>query len=419
MMKVTAYACLRWIVVSGVLAGPTFVWSKNVEVADDSSSSSRSEKTCAWEDREACEGGVYRDPNLKPMVIQLDGLEETFDAYVMPDVATFYNATPGSIKKQNTSFKGMFGKFINLSNKPVRVYWKPANKKQQPSYIADLAPFGGAGTATYPGHMFILTEPNDVSKVLADWTMTRVNSNYKYDPYGSVAEAEKVLSADELELYKLQHRNLAFDRIYHRFTGRQWVALYGRKYAPRYPMWPADSFGQTHVITTKETHIISQPPEDFAQKKVSTYGATPEQLEQLKAYRSPEETLTLNMTVISVAPRAFEIRNFLSSEEVTHILELSTGMQLSRSTTRAGSIGEMRTDDATRTSQNSWVGRERSPIVDAIFRRAADLLQIDEACFRFRNKDEQHLVPDSKGPITERLQLVHYGVGKFFQYASL
>ena len=33
----------------------------------------------------------------------------------------------------------------------------------------------------------------------------------------------------------------------------------------------------------------------------------------------------------------------------------------------------------TRTSKNTWVKRAATPIVDAIFRRAADVLQLDEA----------------------------------------
>jgi hypothetical protein len=238
------------------------------------------------------------------------------------------------------------------------------------------------------------------------------NSLHKYDPYGSIEEAEKVLSPNELELYKLQIRNLAFNGLYQRITGRQWLALYGRKHAPVYPMWPADSFGQVHTITTKETHFVSLPPDDVAKTRVSSYGTTPEERENLKSYRSPEETLTLNMTVLSVAPRAFEIQNFLSEEEVHHLKELGMGMKLSRSTTKAGSDGTSRTDDETRTSRNSWVGRNMSPIVDIIYRRAADLLQIDEACLRHRKEHELHLVPDSEGSIAERLQLVHYAGGQ-------
>jgi hypothetical protein len=238
------------------------------------------------------------------------------------------------------------------------------------------------------------------------------NSLYSYDVFGSIDAAEKVLGAEELELYKLQYRNLAFNQLYYHATGRQWLALYGRKHAPKHPMWPADSFNQTHTVTTKATHIVELPPDDFAKTKVGWYGLSGEEEEKLKPYQSPEETLTLNMTVLSVSPRAFEIQNFLSEEEVHHILELGAGMKLSRSTTKAGSMGTGRSDDATRTSLNSWIGRNRSPIVDVIFQRAADLLQIDEACFRYRREEEKHLVPGSTSSISERLQLVHYEGGQ-------
>lgn len=120
----------------------------------------------------------------------------------------------------------------------------------------------------------------------------------------------------------------------------------------------------------------------------------------------------LRRTVLSVAPRVFEIKNFLSVEEATHILELARGIKLSRSTTRAGSSAADSADDSTRTSQNSWISRQRSVILDSIYRRAADLLQIDEACFRRRGPYETCLTSNSTGPITESLQLVHYRVGQ-------
>ena len=51
--------------------------------------------------------------------------------------------------------------------------------------------------------------------------------------------------------------------------------------------------------------------------------------------------------------------------------------------------------------------REKSPVVDAIYRRAADLQRIDEALLRHRDKDERPDVVGTK-PLAEQLQLVHY-----------
>lgn len=376
------------------------------------------DQSCSWEDRETCvaAGKEYRDPNLQSITVDFGDRQETVDVYVTPDVATFYNDTRTQpVKRTETDFRGLFGKFVNLSPNSVRVYWiSNAGEKQ---YIADLAPFGAAGTATYPNHKFVATERNDPDKILRNWTIKEFNSLYKYDPYETLEKAKEELKSGEYTLYKLQHDNLAFDKMYRYKTGRQWLALYGRKHKPKFPMWPAEYFGQTYQIVTNETHFISQPPEDLAKAHLtSTVSAKDLEIrQQLKPYRSAEETLTLNMTVLSVAPRVFEIRNFLSTEEVTHILELATGITLSRSTTRATTSASSQdsSSDTTRTSENSWIARQSSAVVDSIYRRAADLLQINEACFRNRREEnELKLVVNSTGPITERLQLVHYGVGQ-------
>lgn len=373
-------------------------------------------QTCAWEDRENCgDKGVYRDPHLVPMQVDLgDGTVNTVDVYVAPDIATYYNTTVGSKSRKETSFSGQFGKFINMSPTAVRVHWK--NPRGELHYIADIAPFGGAGTATYPNHVFVVTSKTDSTDILHEWKMKRGEMLYKYDPIGSLEAAKKQLWASEFELYQLQHRNLLFDKAYRKKTGRQWLALYGRKHKPLHPIWPADSFGQTHTVETSETHFVDYPPDELAKVKVSKGKPTFEDQElrrKLAPYRTPnQDTLTLNMTVISVEPRAFEIRNFLSPEEVGHMMELATGIRLQRSTTRAGTAANARTNDSTRTSENSWIDRHQTPIVDAIYRRAADLLQIDEACFRHRGADEADIVPGSRSPNSERLQLVHYDIGQ-------
>ena len=372
---------------------------------------SKTEQSCTWDDdRNTCTGGEKnKDPNLVPMTVDFgDNHLETVDVYVTPDVATFYNETPGSRTKKETAWRGQFGKFINMSPQPVRVYWVPPSG--QKSYIADIAAFGSAGTATFPNHKFVVTDQNDPNKELRQWTIKEFTSLYKYDPFeSSLEKAREELSSAEFNLYRLQYRSLAFDRAYRHRTGRQWLALYGRKHKPRFYMWPADSIGQTHQVVTRETHFVSQPPEELAKAHMSLSTPTAKDLQirkDLQPYRSPDESLTLNMTVLSVAPRVFEIKNFLSHEEVTHILEIATGIQLSRSTTRAGDAADATTSDDTRTSFNSWISRHQTPVVDSIYRRAADLLQIDEACFR--NRRDQHeldLVVNSTGPITERYDL--------------
>jgi hypothetical protein len=398
--------------------------------------------TCTWENRHFCEG-TYQDSNLFPMTVPLEIAESedrtTFLAYVDPDVSTFYNRSVGSMTPKEPPFSGLFAKFINLSPKRLMVYF---DSNGQRSFISELAPFQAGATASYPSHKFVATDANSDS-VLSTWIIRRGKSLYEYDPYqGSLDNAAKSLSSSDFELYKLQRDNILFNQLYQGFTGREWLGLYKRKYPPRHHMWPADSFGQIHQVQTRETHLISLPPSSIALAQTSKYGSTEKERAELAPYKDPnQEILTLNLTVISVIPRAFEVQNFLSPAEVDHLLEVATGMKLGESST--GSNSESRSRGATRTSRNSWIPRERSVIVDSINRRyvkkkrnadysyfntdsgrnrfflrfvlyyrAADLLQIDEALFRYRSNNETALLPESLSPIVERMQLVHYDIGQ-------
>ena len=64
-----------------------------------------------------------------------------------------------------------------------------------------------------------------------------------------------------------------------------------------------------------------------------------------------------------------------------------------------------------RTSRNTWLPRHSSPILDAVIKRAADVLKIDEDLMRRRTPDERPDFP-TQNSITEDLQLVHYDKGQ-------
>ena len=279
-----------------VVFGWAILLSHQYRSCEATGSKVEGEQSCSWEDRNTCSGeNGYRDPNLVPILVDFGSHQDNVMVYVTPDVATFYNETPGARRKKETNFHGQFGKFINMSNKQVRVYW--ISNTGQKHYIADLLPFGAAGTATYPEHEFIVTEPSDPNKELTKWIIEETQSLYKYDPYGSVEKAQEQLTSGEFQSYILQHENLLFDKMYRYKTGRQWLALYGRKEAPKFPIWPAEAFGQVHRIVTNETHFVSQPPPELATEKLSS-PPTPKDhsiRSQLQPYRSSEPTLTLNM----------------------------------------------------------------------------------------------------------------------------
>lgn len=86
------------------------------------------------------------------------------------------------------------------------------------------------------------------------------------------------------------------------------------------------------------------------------------------------------------------------------MLDLARQQNLVRSTTGNGNDAST---SSVRTSRTTWIARHSSPVVDAIIRRAADVLKIDEALMRHRTADEYQDLPNRR-PINEDFQLVHY-----------
>lgn len=105
---------------------------------------------------------------------------------------------------------------------------------------------------------------------------------------------------------------------------------------------------------------------------------------------------------------------FLSIGHFDSILDLALKKNLHRSTT--GMRGDSASVSSVRTSRTTWLPRQSSPIMDAILRRGADVLKIDEAMFRSRDQDEMNSYTSSKNAINEDLQIVHYDQGQ--QYTA-
>jgi hypothetical protein len=294
-------------------------------------------------------------------------------------------------------------------------------------------PFTASTTATFPGHHFAFTPIDEPDNVLEDIIIAEYPHNlYWYDPYtvstaGDESEVDVEaternlagLSAYERQLYDGWMKTLDFHEQYQAFTGRSYVAQYLRK-RPIHFMWRADYIGQEHWVTTAETHFTSVPDADSPELDSITDTGKKRVLEQdqprlLSSYRDPGQdgVMNMTMTVMSCAPRVFEIKSFLSEVEVDHIIRVAKKMNLKLSQV-TGSGDEEDGDAAklgTRTSYNTWVSREHDAVFDAIYRRAADLMRIDEALFRRRDNDEFPHVP-TNDKLVEELQLVHYDPGQ-------
>lgn len=308
---------------------------------------------------------------------------------------------------------------MNMSNQRVRLFWDPRNGRPG-SPIKVLQPFEAGGTASFPKHEFYVTPYDDEDVILHRWSISPPQAVYYYDPITVPGDEEATqtnldnLSVQDFESYRRHVDSRDFAKHYFNFTGREYLSMYPRN-KPSHKIWRADYFGQEHWVTTRETHFVEHPELKELTKISSSEGRNrvlrddePRLLEQ---YRTQEPFLNMTMKVLSCAPRAFEIKNFLSQTEVEHIMYLTTGMELHRSTTAGSQDASRDQTRNTRTSLNTWVYREKDQIIDTIYRRAADLLRIDEALMRPRSKDEYPKM-SSRGSIAEALQLVHYDVGQ-------
>jgi prolyl 4-hydroxylase len=97
--------------------------------------------------------------------------------------------------------------------------------------------------------------------------------------------------------------------------------------------------------------------------------------------------------VVSVTPRVFIVEKFLSNFEADSIIALATH-NATIATSTVGDYDDARLTD-TRTSRNTWLSRDMSAVSDTIHRRAADIMNLDEAML-------------SNNQNVEDMQVVHY-----------
>lgn len=376
-----------------------------------------------------------QDPALVKMRYNIGDGKKTFWAYVTPPVSSFYQSDPPASRKVTPMHSGQAAKFINLSNNSISVYWEPqpgAFDEGKAVEIRRVPPFSAKGTSTFPTHSFVYATTDDGVAVKrfvvqdVDNAADDVGENlYPYDPYDDPSNQKKTqeivkqqLSKQDQEMYWTWRKTLSFDKEYRKVTGRTYLASY-RRPPPIHFMWPANYFNQVHWVTTRETHFISSPG-DIARTTVNLRRIEGDEPIALEQYRDQAAYLNMSLKVLSCAPRVFEIENFLSPIEVDHIIELGTAATLGEST--LGDEGGDPRKRNVRTSKNTWVSRHQSAIIDSIYRRAADLMRIDEALLRSRTKEEEQSInkisnnlKTANKSIAEDLQLVHYSVSQEYQ----
>ena len=320
--------------------------------ADEDGRTTLSSSSCSLSDDE-----FANDPDMRTMVFDIGYGPQEFRAYVQPDVSTFYRDDGGSPRGgggvvvpaggKKPRHPGIAAKFANLSTRRVRLAWCPGDGGPC-GHMDAMGPFESSGTASFPDHVFRI-EDHDTGDVLAEYAIDPPRSVYYYDgvhvdgdPDATMANTRK-LSEWELEAYRAHVDSRNFAEQYYRFTGRQYLSMHPRD-PPGHKMWPASYFGQEHWVTTRETHFVSLPPlsdlgpmVDAKAGRSATRRLGAEDERPLSEYRDASGPyLNMTLRVISCAPRAFEIENFLSTSEVEHVLHLTAGLSLRRSTTSGG-----------------------------------------------------------------------------------
>jgi len=316
----------------------------------------------------------------------------------------------------------------------MNLYWESKHKLK---LIATVQPFESVGTATSPGNGFCMTPIYDKSHAMARWTVTADEPVLYYDP---VDEGIEVLKDEDQKRYDFQKLNYVYGREYQAKAGKPWLGQFPRPMG-MHNMWKAQYFGQIHTVKTKQSHFNSLPDESAELWKRLDYedydaiAGNEESQDQTNnltkdygghvALEGHRQTgyLELKLKAISVSPRVFEIKNFLSRVEVDHILAMAkyynSTMEESLVHPGGGKLNEPKKkgsgqkDKESRSSTSTWLHRGSSPILDAVYRRAADVLQIDESLLRHRNEYEKSDL-STHHSIAEALQLVRYTKGQTY-----
>jgi prolyl 4-hydroxylase len=259
-------------------------------------------------------------------------------------------------------------KFRSLSSRPIQIWYD--NGTPEMSFQGELISGQETTTNAYQGHVFFFTEKANKKNVLAKHTISADQVLYLVkDPKHP---------ADRLILEKTE-REEKFMADYLNRTGRHWRHHYGLD-GPRPPpvlhMWPAQEVGQVHRATSRNGYWTCAGAANKCQSR---------------------EPISFELEVASLAPKVFIIPQFLNSFEADAVIGIAN-VTVKASTVGSYDGGGVRTD-STRTSRNTWIPRSKSPLTDTLFRRAADVLNVDESLLHTASN-------------VEDIQVVHYVNGQ-------
>jgi prolyl 4-hydroxylase len=143
--------------------------------------------------------------------------------------------------------------------------------------------------------------------------------------------------------------------------------------APILYMYPTDFIGQTHQVISHNGYWTCSAASNC----------------------QSSQPLSLDLEVVYLTPKVIAIPKFLSAFEADAIVNMS------KSQVKASTVGDtdQAREDSTRTSRNTWISRNKSPLTETLFRRAADVLNVDQSLLHTNSN-------------VEDIQVVHYVNGQ-------
>ena len=277
--------------------------------------------------------------------------------------------------------KSLACKFRNMIPGKVDLYFVPRQGK--PIFEGHIPFTHITTTNAYQGHHFFVVMHKESPDVPANRLcfVTVQADQVLYVFYDNRDPDSNNVEPIPAEAKKLADEEQAFMSAYKEKTGIHWRHYFGpltfqkgEPIGPRPPpkifMWPAESVGDVHEVVSPHSywHCAEAHCQDTS------------------------EPISLELEAISTVPRAFLIKDFISDYEAEAIIA-SAGPRLGVS--HVGGKDQGTITSKTRTSTNAWLARHSSPITETLYRRAADVLNIDEA-----------LMHHDKN--VEDLQVVHY-----------
>eukprot|EP01084_Bolivina_argentea_P186768 321837_1 len=202
---------------------------------------------------------------------------------------------------------------------------------------------------TFEGHIFYFRYPNQ--------------SKREYICYMKNGKTQFIFKDAETrkqEATQLQQEKELFKKHYYERTGRKWEAFYPRN-PPIHHMYAGDYIGQKHKITSNHSFYHCYPITDS--------------IEDIEKCRD-KNIMNFEWEVLSTSPRVIYLAQpFLSDFEIEHIKLLATP-KLTESTVGHGSGAYA---SSVRTSKGCFIDRCETDVIDWIFRRIADVIQVEES----------------------------------------